>query len=151
MSDEKFVKTFEQFGILCNNSCYGGDCYGDSYCTLLAQQREWRTKRHKKYARQKIACETHPLIRCRTENCGVVICGCCREFLGIDLCPKCHRDPEEDPNQIRCSSCCDVLPDTKVETCKTCDNILCSQCESWANPSPRLKGRYSCFDCATPA
>ncbi len=90
------------YGILCNNTIYGGDCYGDSYCSY------------------KKKCE-HEDIKCN--QCDkIIICGCCYYLHGINICEcpicnlrigyelqycdVCKNNIETTKDLKECSACC---------------------------------------------
>lgn len=54
------------FGRVCNNTLYGGDCYGSSYCFG--------------------DCD-HQDVRCT--KCQIVLCGHCLALRFLNKCPKC--------------------------------------------------------------
>lgn len=67
-----------KYGILCNNSVYGGDCMGETMCRCKAFL--YDSNYHKYYNTEPT--ELHSDYICN--KCQLSICGCC-----YDKCPNC--------------------------------------------------------------
>lgn len=80
---QKFLDANQKYGYICNNTVYGGDCYGRSYCDNYSE-----------------CLKDHPNQFC--EECKVYICGCCDyhkclingayPHTGSNICPVCENE-----------------------------------------------------------
>ena len=127
-----------EYGFLCNNTMYGGDCHGSSFCNnagCLAP------------------CKYH-LYHLVCSNCFFASCTCCGIDTGNgDWCPRCNKaimsctdelvnqiDDEKIVNSVNSkgilkfedlstTSFCEECGVYKAENfCDNCDTLLCSNC-----------------------
>ena len=77
---QRLRETFRRFGILCNNSVHGGDCYGETHClcglTDYGLQKFYNRRR-------KMTPILHNEYSCA--KCQMIVCGCC-----YSDCPHCN-------------------------------------------------------------
>jgi hypothetical protein len=64
MTKEDFIKIHKRYKLICNNSVYGGDCHGETFCEGNCDHRN-------------LVCK----------ECRMFICGCCYE----KQCPCCKK------------------------------------------------------------
>lgn len=102
-----------EYGILCDNTLGGGDCYMH-YC-----------QHNYKFIGNN--CPQHGDFLCN--GCGVTICGCCNALHRKIFCKRCNKFPpdNEDKTQIegKCGYCCENKTIVKN---MNCDHWFCKEC-----------------------
>ena len=81
---ERFLDAYRVYGIICNNSVYGGDCYGDTMCTCKCYLYD---KNYSMYYKGPPPSYLHHDHQCT--QCQVKVCGCC---FSEDVCVICEQD-----------------------------------------------------------
>lgn len=76
-----YIAIHKKYGIICNNSVCGGDCYGTTRCLCQLNEKGMRLYYNK--ARKDVPIE-HLDYECK--KCKMEICGCC-----YDNCPNCKQ------------------------------------------------------------
>jgi hypothetical protein len=123
------LDTFKKYKIICNNSLYGGDCYGETFCP------------------QKCG---HEDFKCL--NCDILFCGCCHDFNSY-LCPGCEGDPEK--INKKCCDCNRLVSirthDEKEHQCIKCNKLICLNCLAYIKCDYKYKitncSDIICFTC----
>ena len=104
---EFFLSSIVNYELLCNNTIYGGDCYGRSYCRSGCQ--------------------------CGRVKCkffGLAICGCCYQN-----CPLCEKDPNGDKcygcdhyvaetENRECETCAKIICNYCHDSCPICKDYF---------------------------
>lgn len=83
-----YAQIHKKYQILCNNSIYGGDCYGETMCVCKCFL--YDKNFHKYYTKEPRREDLHHDFKCNV--CVFNICGCC-----YSSCPNCN---EEDNIEI---------------------------------------------------
>tara|TARA_B100001093_G_scaffold520322_1_gene614667 strand:- start:1560 stop:2171 length:612 start_codon:yes stop_codon:yes gene_type:complete len=133
----KWKNVFE-YGVLCNSTMYGGDCYGGSFCNTSGYLSPC------KYHRHHLVCS----------NCFFASCACCGiDEENDDWCPRCNKaimscteelcyeiDDKKIANNVyrrgklrfedlSTTQFCEQCGVNKAEQyCDNCDTLLCSKC-----------------------
>lgn len=79
-SKSQYKTSYKNYGIVCNNSISGGDCYGQTMCACKCFL--YDVNYFKCYTKPLNKNDLHHDYKCK--NCDIIVCGCC-----YSECPEC--------------------------------------------------------------